>query len=65
MPPTLLLICGYFTATHMFAYASVRFSEPLHPILLIIAVAAIQERWGRDRLRTEQRVRAGGAGHPA
>jgi 4-amino-4-deoxy-L-arabinose transferase-like glycosyltransferase len=39
----LLVICGYFTLIHALIYASIRFSEPLQPILLILIAAAIEE----------------------
>jgi 4-amino-4-deoxy-L-arabinose transferase-like glycosyltransferase len=40
----LLIVCGYFTLVHAITYPEVRFSEPLHPILVTLLVAAVQPR---------------------
>jgi hypothetical protein len=40
----LLIVCGYFTLLYAVTYPEVRFSEPLHPILATLVVAAVQPR---------------------
>jgi len=40
----LLIVCGYFSLLYAITYPEVRFSEPLHPILATLVVAAVKPR---------------------
>jgi Na+-translocating ferredoxin:NAD+ oxidoreductase RnfD subunit len=39
----LVAVCAYFTLAYMVAWAEMRYSEPLHPLLAIILVTAGRE----------------------
>jgi hypothetical protein len=39
----LVVVCAYFMLVHMILWAEMRFSEPLHPLLATMVVAAGQE----------------------
>ncbi len=45
----LVVVCAYFMLAYMVAWAEMRYSEPLHPLLAIILVAAGRE--GYDMLK--------------
>jgi 4-amino-4-deoxy-L-arabinose transferase-like glycosyltransferase len=42
----LLVVCAYFMLIHMSTWAEMRYSEPLHPLLAIMMVAAGTEGFG-------------------
>jgi hypothetical protein len=43
-PAPLLIVCGYFVLVHAITYPELRFSEPLHPILVTMVAAAMKPR---------------------
>jgi hypothetical protein len=54
----MLIICGYFTIIHAITYAEIRYSEPLHPVLAIVFVAAITEIY--RKIKNEKPIRQPG-----
>ena len=47
-----VVICTYFMLVHMVLWSEMRYSEPLHPLLAIIVMAAGKE--GFDRVLQKQ-----------
>jgi len=37
------VVCAYFTLVHMLLWAEIRYSDPLHPLLATMVMAASQE----------------------